>query len=168
MIGCIETGAPVGDSSVGDLSNMFSRRIYDIGMIDRIKKKLGRSINSVMCRTIVESKYRDIVLKKTIDMKTLDETVDCTRVIRTVRRIEPGYIMFDIVSDSCDIEELPPTNDIHCREYLEEIVAIIGMSFHFKQMDRNKNIYILDIYFDEYTDRNIQMMLSHLCINNTP
>lgn len=161
MIGCIEV-----DTLAGDSPNIFSRRIYDTLMIERIKKKLDRSINSVVCRTIVESKYRDIVLKKTIDMQTLAETIECNRVVRTVRRIESNYILFDIVNDRCDIEELPPTNDLLCSEYSEEIIAISEMSFHFKQMDRNKKKYILDIFFNEYSDRNIQMMFSHLCINN--
>lgn len=161
MIGCIEL-------ETGDSLNMFNRRNYDTQMINRIKKKLGRSINSIMCRTIIESKYRDIILKKTIDMKTLAETIECARVVRTVRMIEPNYIIFNTVSTSCDIEEIPPTNDIMSSEYSEEIVIILGMSFHFKQMDPNEKKYILDIYFDEYSDMNIDEMFSHLCINNAP
>lgn len=163
MVQFIEVEAHAGDST-----NIISRRIYDTLAIDRIKKKLGTTTKSIICRTIIESKYRDIILKKTIDMKTLEETIECAREVMTVRRIEPKYILIDVVSERCDIVEIPPTNDIQYCEYCEEVVTISGLSFHFKQMDRNKKKYILDIFFEESSDRNIDMIISHLCIDDSP
>jgi len=159
MIHCIELE--------GHNGGIMFMKSYDTQMIERIKKKIGSSIKPVITKTIIESKYKDIVLKKIIDKITLEEHLQCNRISKNIITLDPNYIIFNETEEKCDLEEIPPTTDLLNSVYSVEIYTITGMSFHFKQMDGNTGKYNLDISFDQYSEKIMNDALSHLCINNT-